>query len=384
MPKLSVEYFNKQFLLHKIGQKIGRVIKIDSTTENMERGQYTRLCVEVDLTKPLLSKFRLNGRIWGIQYEGLKMICFKCGRQGHKEEVCPTNTPADLTDAVQARPVDSIAGNHGASQEKAYGSWMLVKKPPRRINNRQPSTSRNRGGQDLGDPNIPRSHTGLTLMERDKESAQIPDLNPLHTDLAAPHNQGSRFRALAAFDLNMETEIIGDVAEQETDSNPKQLEDSHVAQNQSMSAERHQTGQHGPQARGENENRVMQTAPRAARLTEVDRQDAAQMGTSPAEEHTSTLHVGPVWPSPGVSNVATDVLAPREHLQSCGAGPSRGQRPRTGLGGFHDDPPDGVASRRVGPHGNLGSALQQPGPSAQSHDSGRDLAFPLGLRRREC
>jgi len=46
------------------------------------------MCVEVDLTKPLLSKFRLNGRVWGIQYEGLKMICFKCGRQGHKEDAC--------------------------------------------------------------------------------------------------------------------------------------------------------------------------------------------------------------------------------------------------------------------------------------------------------
>jgi len=66
IPKLSMEYFNKQFLLHKIGQKIGRVLKVDNTTENVERGQYTRMCVEVDLTEPLRSKFRLNGRVWGI------------------------------------------------------------------------------------------------------------------------------------------------------------------------------------------------------------------------------------------------------------------------------------------------------------------------------
>ena len=63
IPKVSVEYFNKHFLLHKIGQKIGRVLRVDSTIENVERGQYTRMCVEVDLTKPLLSKFRLNGRV---------------------------------------------------------------------------------------------------------------------------------------------------------------------------------------------------------------------------------------------------------------------------------------------------------------------------------
>ena len=60
IPRLSVEYFNKSFLLEKIGKKIGRVIRVDDTTANVERGQYTRLCVDVDLTKPLLSKFRLS------------------------------------------------------------------------------------------------------------------------------------------------------------------------------------------------------------------------------------------------------------------------------------------------------------------------------------
>lgn len=79
IPNLSVEYFNKEFILHKIGSKIGKVRRVDNTTANVERGKFIRLSVEVDLTKPLLSKFRLNGRIWKIQYEGLRMICFKCG-----------------------------------------------------------------------------------------------------------------------------------------------------------------------------------------------------------------------------------------------------------------------------------------------------------------
>ena len=59
IPHLSVEYFDKQFL-HKIGAKIGKVIKIDRNTESMDRGQYVRYCIEVDLTKPLLSKFRFK------------------------------------------------------------------------------------------------------------------------------------------------------------------------------------------------------------------------------------------------------------------------------------------------------------------------------------
>ena len=74
-----MEYFNKAFLLHKIGSKVGKLRRVDNTTMNVERGQFTRLSMKVDLTKPLLSKFQLNGRIWRVQYKGLQMIYFKCG-----------------------------------------------------------------------------------------------------------------------------------------------------------------------------------------------------------------------------------------------------------------------------------------------------------------
>jgi len=54
IPRLSVEYFNKSFLLQKIGGKIGKIIRVDDTTTNMERGQYIRMSIKVDLSKPLL------------------------------------------------------------------------------------------------------------------------------------------------------------------------------------------------------------------------------------------------------------------------------------------------------------------------------------------
>ncbi|XP_074313623.1 uncharacterized protein LOC141648807 [Silene latifolia] len=87
IPNLPVEYFNATFL-KKIGSKIGEVIRIDNNTATAQRGQFTRLSVEVDISKPLLSKFRLYGKVYGIQYEGLKMICFNCGKLGHSSEGC--------------------------------------------------------------------------------------------------------------------------------------------------------------------------------------------------------------------------------------------------------------------------------------------------------
>lgn len=58
---LSVEYFDKKFL-HRIREKIGKVVRIDKNTKSMDIGQYIRFCIEVDLSKPLLSKFWLNGK----------------------------------------------------------------------------------------------------------------------------------------------------------------------------------------------------------------------------------------------------------------------------------------------------------------------------------
>ena len=221
IPKLSVEYFNKSFLLHKIRQKIGRVLKIDSTTENVERGQYTRMCVEVDLTKPLLSKFRLNGRVWGIQYEGLKMICFKCGKQGHKEDMCGIDNPPsreeNLNVSSNRQPPEGSANIHA----NTYGNWMLVKKTTRRTNGRsQIQGTRNRG-REPGDVNQDRSREESNRHPRFQESVPSMATAPQQNNSNQDQNLGSRFRALATFDLNthMETTEAEDGVNKEAVSN---------------------------------------------------------------------------------------------------------------------------------------------------------------------
>jgi len=55
--------------------------------------------VQVDLSKPLLSKFRFHRRVWRIQYEGIKFICFHCAKVGDREELCPIKA-SDMSQAT--------------------------------------------------------------------------------------------------------------------------------------------------------------------------------------------------------------------------------------------------------------------------------------------
>ena len=62
---------------------------MDKTTSIRTRENYARICVEMDLTKPVLAKFKLRRRIMRIAYEGLHLICLLCGQYSHKKDSCP-------------------------------------------------------------------------------------------------------------------------------------------------------------------------------------------------------------------------------------------------------------------------------------------------------
>jgi NMD protein affecting ribosome stability and mRNA decay len=85
---LPIEYYDSR-VLRNIGNKIGSTVKVDKNTVMQEKGKYARLCVEVDLTKPLLAMFMIKERKYNVEYEGLHILCKTCGRFGHYSEGCP-------------------------------------------------------------------------------------------------------------------------------------------------------------------------------------------------------------------------------------------------------------------------------------------------------
>ncbi|XP_058734246.1 uncharacterized protein LOC131605976 [Vicia villosa] len=69
----------------------------------MERGKYAQLCVEVDLTKPLLAMFNIEDRMFKLEYEGMHMLCLTCGRFGHFKDGCLDKNTLTKEVGVDAR-----------------------------------------------------------------------------------------------------------------------------------------------------------------------------------------------------------------------------------------------------------------------------------------
>ena len=71
MNELPIEYYNVE-ALHLIGGAIGNVLRVDTFTTSETRGPFARLCVQVEVGKPLATTVMIG-----------------CGRMGHGKENCP-------------------------------------------------------------------------------------------------------------------------------------------------------------------------------------------------------------------------------------------------------------------------------------------------------
>ena len=88
LPELPIEFYDVA-VLREIGSTIGPILRIDSYTTSKSKGSYTRLCVQVDLEKPLITSVRVGRLVHKITYGGVSTLCFHCGRLGHKQDSCP-------------------------------------------------------------------------------------------------------------------------------------------------------------------------------------------------------------------------------------------------------------------------------------------------------
>ncbi|KAJ4847099.1 hypothetical protein Tsubulata_024172 [Turnera subulata] len=137
IPKLYREYYDHS-ILFRVACRVGRPIKVDEVTLRATRVKYGRVCVEVDLPKPLLSKFYMHRRVWKLVYGGLDSNCFMCGHTLDSCQINP-NREAALTSmethtelAAPIPPTSIIEVSDDRPELSAnHGPWMIAQKKRR-------------------------------------------------------------------------------------------------------------------------------------------------------------------------------------------------------------------------------------------------------------
>ncbi|XP_061354112.1 uncharacterized protein LOC133298786, partial [Gastrolobium bilobum] len=136
LPDIPIEFYDEAFF-RRIGNWLGKMIKVDSNTNAHVRGRFARICVELDLSQPLKGDYVLEGFTKQIEYEGLGLICFGCGKYGHSTENCSAapkqRSSSDIHNDDQIHQEEP--GNSEFHRSKGLGPWMVVNRQRR---SRQP------------------------------------------------------------------------------------------------------------------------------------------------------------------------------------------------------------------------------------------------------
>jgi hypothetical protein len=100
---------------HKIGASVGKVVDVDIIDDEVGWGEYLRVKILLDLSKPLARGWKLHllGKsVWiSFKYEKIPKFCFSCGVVRHEPKGCTQYVPRR---------------NPSAQGENPYGPWLRV------------------------------------------------------------------------------------------------------------------------------------------------------------------------------------------------------------------------------------------------------------------
>ncbi|XP_058775976.1 uncharacterized protein LOC131650277 [Vicia villosa] len=221
---LPVEYYNPK-VLQVIGNLVGRTVKVDKNMLQSERGKYARICVEVDISKPLLAMFELKDKSYRVEFEGLHLLCILYGKFGHYKEGCSLMKNGEgliLSVNEQSHGVGTTSnGKKGAIDEKGQedGPWQVVQKQ-RRIRKmpeskkKVPATgswlakARSRFqalGNDMGETSgvVKESNNGRELNKENVDGIKSNDRNTVEVFMETERNNDAIINTVNGHDETM-------------------------------------------------------------------------------------------------------------------------------------------------------------------------------------
>lgn len=113
---LPIHYYHKS-MFRAISRVIEKVFRIGYNTESTKRGKFARLTVGIGMTKPLISKFMLDGCLQRVEYEGLPTICFDCVVYKSFKGQCKKNVEIEIE-----------VGNSGNTDPKEQDNVVVLDK----------------------------------------------------------------------------------------------------------------------------------------------------------------------------------------------------------------------------------------------------------------
>jgi hypothetical protein len=181
LPELPVEYYDKESLL-LIGQALGPVLRVDFNTASGARGRFARLCIQLDLDKPFVKTVRMGRVRQAVVYEGIGLLCFNCGRIGHKLDRCLERGGSSTT---LVAPDTSSPTSPPASDDvpNSFGPWMMVTRRKRQI---KPSNVLNAQREEMKTGTFSDAGSGAKKNKEIKSPRGSPKGKKLSDNIRAP------------------------------------------------------------------------------------------------------------------------------------------------------------------------------------------------------
>lgn len=162
------------------------------------------MCIEVNLSQPLIPHFWLRGKYRAVEYEGIHLICFECGCYRHRLDTCVVRKGREKSTAAHHGVQMGANGNDGEQASKVqenihkkptvpevegelnndqYGPWMIAKR--NRNHRRGRGTDVNSGGmhkvdnkpKDTGSRFVVLQLEEITEGDNSNQFVIIPDKN---------------------------------------------------------------------------------------------------------------------------------------------------------------------------------------------------------------
>ena len=64
------------------------MLRVDFNTVARTKGRFARICIQLDLEKPLARTIIVGKARLAVIYEGIGLLYFHCGKIGHRQEWC--------------------------------------------------------------------------------------------------------------------------------------------------------------------------------------------------------------------------------------------------------------------------------------------------------